>query len=545
MIAQPLSLAQVQADVQAEARSRAEESLRAFGRLYLPHHLEKPPSRMHEELYGMLELLSSRPGARVAVAAPRNSAKSTLVTLLYPLWAICHGRFRFVVLLSDTADKACEFLDHIKHELVNNHRLAEDYPDACERSGRYPRAPRWRGQEIITANGVKVAAQGVSQNIRGRRHVEARPDLIIVDDAETRENTQTAEARAKLDEWFNKSILKAGSKETRVLVVGTIQHYDSLLARLTSKLKSPTWESRIYRSVLAWSARPELWQTWAAVLHSREEWAGASGIDAAQKYYEAHREAMLEGTQVLWPENEDYYTLMTMRASEGAASFDSEKQNEPVNPADCLFLEEEFRYWDDRYQDAAELIAAVGKNAIWLGACDPSLGKSGKHADDSAIITLLRDSSTGTLYVVDADIQRRKPDRIIDNILAYQGMWRYSKFVFESNQFQSLLADELTRRSNVAGQYLPVEAVHNSSDKVARIQTLQPYVRSGTLQFSRRHTTLLEQMKLFPKAAHDDGPDALQMAVAAAQSLNCGKIECVVGPTSTRGFGRRRGGDYY
>ena len=50
-----------------------------------------------------------------------------------------------------------------------------------------------------------MAAQGVSQNIRGRRHVETRPDLIIVDDAETRENTQTAEARAKLDEWFNKS----------------------------------------------------------------------------------------------------------------------------------------------------------------------------------------------------------------------------------------------------------------------------------------------------------------------------------------------------
>jgi hypothetical protein len=33
-------------------------------------------------------------------------------------------------------------------------------------------------------------------------------------------------------------------------------------------------------------------------------------------------------------------------------------------------------------------------------------------------------------------------------------------------------------------------------------------VRSGTLQFSRRHAVLLEQMRLFPKAAHDDRPDA-------------------------------------
>ena len=134
----------MQADIQAQARSRAEQSLRAFGRLYLPHHLEKPPSRMHAELYGMLESLTERTGARLAVAAPRNSAKSTLVTLLYPLWSICHRRHRFIVLLSDTADKAAEFLDHIKHELVNNVRLAEDYPEACERFGRYPRAPRWR-----------------------------------------------------------------------------------------------------------------------------------------------------------------------------------------------------------------------------------------------------------------------------------------------------------------------------------------------------------------------------------------------------------------
>ena len=42
-----LTLAGVRADIQAQARSRAEQSLRAFGRLYLRHHLERPPSQMH------------------------------------------------------------------------------------------------------------------------------------------------------------------------------------------------------------------------------------------------------------------------------------------------------------------------------------------------------------------------------------------------------------------------------------------------------------------------------------------------------------------
>ena len=133
--------------------------------------------------------------------------------------------------------------------------------------------------------------------------------------------------------------------------------------------------------------------------------------------------------------------------------------------------------------------------------------------------------------MIDNDIHRRKPDLIIESVLTYQRLRGYTKFAFESNQFQSLLADELTRRSNAEGLYLPVESVHHSSDKLARIQSLQPLVRSGTLQFSRRHALLLEQMRLFPKAAHDDGPDALEMAVAAARSVGNGKIEAIFGPS--------------
>ena len=293
----------------------------------------------------------------------------------------------------------------------------------------------------------------------------------------------------------------------------TIQHYDSLLAKLTDPIKRPMWEGKVYRSVEQWSDHPELWQTWSAVLHRREDYEGEHGSNAARRFFEDHCEEMLSNTQVLWPEMEDYYTLMLMRESEGPASFDSEKQNEPVNPQDCFFLEEDFQFWDDRWPSEQELIASLGKEAQFVGACDPSLGKQGKHADDSAIITLLRDGQTGTLDVLDADISRRKPDRILDDILAYARHRKYLRFGFETNQFQSFLAEELKRRSNQSGIYLPVHDINHTSDKLGRIQGLQPLVRSGHLQFSRRHTTLLEQLRLFPKAAHDDGPDALEMAV--------------------------------
>ncbi|MFQ8732058.1 MAG: hypothetical protein ACLSAC_17470 [Enterocloster bolteae] len=41
---------------------------------------------------------------------------------------------------------------------------------------------------------------------------------------------------------------------------------------------------------------------------------------------------MLKGTEVLWEEKLSYYDLMKMRIDEGEASFNSEEQNEPINP---------------------------------------------------------------------------------------------------------------------------------------------------------------------------------------------------------------------
>ena len=46
---------------------------------------------------------------------------------------------------------------------------------------------------------------------------------------------------------------------------------------------------------------------------------------------------------------------------------------------------------------------------------------------------------------------------------------------------------------------------------------LQPAIKNGTIRFSKRHHTLTEQLKHFPKGAHDDGPDALEMAFRACQ----------------------------
>ncbi|MBF0571150.1 MAG: phage terminase large subunit [Candidatus Omnitrophica bacterium] len=118
---------------------------------------------------------------------------------------------------------------------------------------------------------------------------------------------------------------------------------------------------------------------------------------------------------------------------------------------------------------------------------------------------------------MDADLAIRLPDHLINTLITYGGYRNYQRFYFETNQFQEFVKDILEQRSREKGVSIPIEGINHTGDKGARIEALQPMVKSGAIQFSKKHHMLLEQMKFFPKGAHDDGLDALEMAVKAAK----------------------------
>lgn len=502
-------------------RQLGRESIEAFARLYLSAHFVLPPSRMHREMFAALLNATSTRGIRSAIAAPRGHAKTTVISVAYVLWCACYGHEPFIVLVSNTGDQAEDLLTAVKHELESNERILSDFPRVAEPFDRRPQPTRWRRREIITRSGVKILALGAGQKIRGRKHRENRPTLIIADDIENEEEVRSADQRENKLAWFQKALLKAGvAARTNVIIVGTILHYDSLLARLigseSGNTEFPGWSVARYQAVESFAERADLWARWEAIFATREEFDGATGLDAALAFYTANQVELEKGTKVLWPERESYLQLMELRIKEGRASFDSEKQNEPVDPDSCYFREEQFVYWDEKFESDADLCRQLGRGASVYGACDPSLG-GGRLRDDTAIITLLYDRESKVYYVLDADIKSRKPKEIIDTILQYHKIRRYEGFAMETNQFQVVLAKELKNASMDTKHPLRVKEVNHTTDKVARIQSLEPLISAGRVRFSRRHRQLIDQLRQFPKAAHDDGPDALEMAVAVTR----------------------------
>lgn len=467
---------------------------------------------------------------RFACAAPRGAAKTTWVALIFLAYCIVYHRKRFAVLITSTASLAEGLIRDLKHELEENDLLAADFPEACGRGGL------WRDREVVTRNGIRVLALGAGQRIRGRRHHEHRPDLFILDDLETDEHARNPEQRDKLWNWLNKAVLKAKgiAKKADFIVIGTILHFDSVLARLLDPRKSPGWRSRKYRSVIRWSDRQDLWDQWQA-LYTDWRKPDERRIADADTFFHTHEKEMLRGTEVLWPEAESYYDLMKLRVDEGPTSFDSEKQNEPIDPSSCEFQEAWFQWFDE---------VLTGDGEIWLipdkgdrvklsdcdvfGATDPSMGKQDTNRDPSAIVTIAaypaRHLESGLdgyrfYFVLDAEIRRRHPYEILEAILRLHRLRRYRRHGIEAIQFQELFADDVREAAARYDDDLYVVKLKPHSDKALRIQMLSSLVYSGRLRLSRKLTELYDQLRYFPQAAHDDGPDALALCIATIKEL--------------------------
>ncbi|HYW80665.1 MAG TPA: hypothetical protein VE890_13880 [Thermoguttaceae bacterium] len=484
------------------AASNGHAGLLAWARAHLGDHFVRPPSRMHEWLGRHLEKMSHGRGHKLNVLGPRGGAKSTIGSLAFPLRMALENREPYIWIVSDTRHQACAHLENIKTELVDNPRLAETYPRAAGKG------PVWRAGAIVLNNGVAIEAYGTGQRIRGRRRGAHRPTLIVCDDLQNDGHILSGTAREHSRSWFHGTLLKAGTKQTNVVNLATALHCEALAMELDTK---PGWLSRVFRAIVEWPEHMSLWHEWESIYtdvqnphYRRDAW----------DFYQKRLDAMNAGAVLLWPEEEDLYTLMCMRAESGHSAFEREKQNSPIDPELCE--------WPESYFDDSIWFDAWPKDlTVKTLALDPSKGGDSRRGDYSALVKLGVDRQ-GILYV-EADLARRPTPQIVaDGVEAYR-VFAPDVFGIEANQFQDLLggdfAREFRRQGILAAHPYPIV---NRTNKLVRIRRLGPYLSGRRMRFKNDSPStrlLVEQLRQFPLADHDDGPDALEMAIRLAAEL--------------------------
>jgi predicted phage terminase large subunit-like protein len=279
--------------------------------------------------------------------------------------------------------------------------------------------------------------------------------------------------------------------------------------------RTPGWTSRIFKAIVRWPKNMSLWKEWENIY---TDLAKANYRSLSRKFYEENRREMHSGAILLWPEVEDLYTLMCMRAESGPASFEREKQNSPVNPDLCEWPDSFFdeRIWFDAWPDNLILKTM---------ALDPSKGSDARRGDFAALVLLGLDRQ-GILYV-EADLARCNTTEIVARGVDAFRRFQPDAFAVEANQFQDLFAvqfeTEFRRQGILAARPVPIE---NHTPKPVRIRRVGPYLATHRFRFLARNPStrlLVDQLREFPLADHDDGPDALEMALRLATEIHHGR----------------------
>jgi len=452
-------------DAKREQRlSRAAKDPLYFCRTYLPHYFSHAPAPFHYELVSLLE---QRPGQVVTpavVAAPREFAKTTVCAFGYVLQQICFRRRHFIIIGSDTEDLASDLTGYLYLELLYNYRLQQDF-------GELVRANR-AVNDFLTRNDIRVKARGRGQRLRGLKHKQWRPDLVILDDLENDINVRNPEIVQQILDWVKAAVYPALDAQGNLLVIGTILRWRSALHVMLSSPEEPYchFERRLYRAVQ----------------------------DDGSSLWEARHPAS---------------KLKMQKQLMGTVAFNREKMNEPV-PEGGFFREEWIHYYHpDSLKDCQLVVVAF---------FDPSL-ETGAGTDYKACVTVGWDRQQMTFYVMDAFIQKVTLEQTLRAICNRHQEYGYQVLGVEDNLFQRLLLKEFDRLGKELGLMLPLKGVTHRLAKETRIASLSPFLERGKIRFIRGHSNqelLLEQLLYFPsRTMHDDGPDALEGAIRLAQGI--------------------------
>ena len=428
------------------------EKLMTFVAVCLPHYMTLPSAPLHFELS---EILEKDTFPLLEVIGFRGSAKTTFASLAYPLYCALTAKYKFIVIINDTSEQVKGNLHNIKTELENNQFIKKLYPSV--KMGH-----TWSDFNLLLSNGVRIIGRSRGQNIRGIRHREHRPDLIIVDDPENTLQVKKKENRDATESWFNSEIVPAQQEtNSKLIVIGNLLHNDGFMARLA---KNPLFKVLRY------------------------PFFGENGKVAWKGKYPTEKDVQTQRTKVgetAWAR--EY--LLKIISEEDQVIKETDIQKYPVK-----ILSER--------DDAGNL-----KLKIRDGGVGVDLAISLKDsADYTAMVCGLKVEWNGEKILVKPHPVELRLD--FDNtqkraIQIRNEMPMGSKFYVEDIGYQKAALQGMSK----AG--LSVFPMRPISDKRARLETISPYVKNGTVLFPEQGCeNLIQQIINFGIEQHDDLVDA-------------------------------------
>ena len=306
-------------------RAKGKKDWKFFCLAYYPDLFYLPFSKNQIEI-GDDIVRSIKTGVNRAKAAERGGGKTTIVKVLAGVYAPVYGFSKYLPIIRANATDAERTLKDIKAFYEHNDLLCEDFPEVCvpiralegaaQRAGAQTVGGErtrleWGGKEVVLprvkdkngklsdASGAVITSVGIDGPIRGLVRGPLRPDLVIIDDLETRESVRSHTESQKRKETIDCDIsgLAGPDKIMPILMIGTIIKRGCLIDQYTDPKISPAWHGTRHKRLLKEPKNVEMWQRYMEMRQQNERDGDETGR-GAHKYYLDNRKQMDKGAKV-------------------------------------------------------------------------------------------------------------------------------------------------------------------------------------------------------------------------------------------------------
>ena len=412
---------------------------------------------------------------QVVIEGFRDAAKSTVAEEAFVLGALFE-EFKFGIILGSTFPRAKERLEAIKNEFVANDNINQLF-------GKMEGAT-WGAEKLVLANGVCIQAVGAGQSMRGMRHLDARPDFALIDDLEDEESVRTPTQREQVLNWLLRTFLPALAKGSadqigyRVRFMGNRLDRDAVIVKVAN---DPAWKH--LRIPVMVQATPE-----------------QGGIE---------RFDLPPGTWVpTWPAKFSLQDIAAKRSEYerlGAIqAFMCEYMCEADDPAARIFREGD-----------AKTVAHVRTWQATYAAYDPARTVNSSSAMTGKAVFSWIGSK---LLVWSGDARLWLPDEIVDDIFSTDETWSCVEIGVEATGLEEFIMQPLRHQSLQRRQILPVRRLVPPKGKDSFIRGLQPFFKSGSIEFVDVTAEARGQLMSFP-SGRIDFPNALAYALLMKPGL--------------------------
>lgn len=449
-------------------------STKRFCKILFPDTFSAPFSILHDKIF---EVIDDEESLKKAIAAPRGIGKTTIARAVAAK-GILFRDFHFIVYISASATLAEMQTENIKRELRTNKSIRTLFGDIKTKSADLD--DTFSKLAWVAFGSTLVLPRGAGQQVRGLNWAGHRPDLIIIDDLEDKEEIRNENNREKLKEWFFSDVLKTEDKYGKpatFIYIDTIKHEDSLLELLMS---AEEWRS------VRLSICNEQYESFDPNYMTTEE---------IRKEVEEHREK----------------GLMDL--------FYMERMNIPISTQDAVFKDEYFKHYEDLHEELIVVRKTENdevveeripdKRLLNVTICDPAKTVKLQSAE-SAVITVGVDRESHKIFVRDVFHRKVLPDELYNEMFSQVVMFNSMILAVEVTSLHQFISQPIENEMRIRGifpHYLELKAIRSKEERVA---TLAPLYKLGYIYHNPRVCGPLEaQLRWFPRARLWDVMDAL------------------------------------